>query len=85
MFIIFFFIIIILCLAMLRLSSRQSEMMNRRRTIVADGKNCLSGSGQDTFPDEPMAVGAEKFCNGDHVPDDVSWLEGTPLGSRPIW
>jgi hypothetical protein len=30
---------------------------------------------QDTLPDEPMAVGMERFCNGDHVPDDASRVD----------
>jgi hypothetical protein len=33
-----------------------------------------SGSGQDTLQ-EPMAVGAERFCNGNHTSDDTPWVD----------
>jgi hypothetical protein len=39
---------------------------------------------QDTLQDEPMDVGAERFCNGNHAPDDAPRAD--PLrGGLTIW
>jgi hypothetical protein len=42
----------------------------------------FSAKGADTLQEEPMVVGAERFCDGDHAPDDALSLPPLdPLGS----
>jgi hypothetical protein len=54
---------------------KQAEDLNHsnKATIDITRKIAQLGREHDALQDEPMAVRAERFCNGDHAPDDAPW------------